>query len=382
MNNDAKQQLEQLRQAIDNTDSQLIELIKQRSELTKQVGDVKRHLQAPLYVPEREQQMISARRQQAEQMELSPDLVEDVLRRIIRESYRTQTAQATPTSCDLERPVVIVGGRGRLGTLFCRLFKQTGYTVKVIDKGDALSDITEHHPQLVVIAVPVNITAQVISELPKLPDDCVLADLTSIKHQPLQQMLAQHEGPVVGLHPMFGPSVPNLAKQLVVACEGRKAEAYQWLIAQFTNWGAHVEWVDSQAHDSSMGWIQVMRHLSTFVYGAHMAEEQADIAQLLQLSSPIYRMELMMVGRLFAQNADLYADIIQSHPEQFDVIKRYLARFQHTLDVLERGDKANFVETFQQVNGYFGEFAEQFLQESEALVQLSDDQRFRGAAIG
>ena len=125
-----------------------------------------------------------------------------------------------------------------------------------------------------------------------------------------------------------------------------------------------------------------MRHLSTFVYGAHMAEEQADIAQLLQLSSPIYRMELMMVGRLFAQNADLYADIIQSHPEQFDVIKRYLARFQHTLDVLERGDKANFVETFQQVNGYFGEFAEQFLQESEALVQLSDDQRFRGAATG
>ena len=205
MNNDAKQQLEQLRQAIDDTDSQLIELIKQRSELTKQVGDVKRHLQAPLYVPEREQQMISARRQQAEQMELSPDLIEDVLRRIIRESYRTQTAQATPTSCDLERPVVIVGGRGRLGSLFCRLFKQTGYTVKVIDKGDALSDITEHHPQLVVIAVPVNITAQVISELPKLPDDCVLADLTSIKHQPLQHMLAQHEGPVVGLHPMFGP---------------------------------------------------------------------------------------------------------------------------------------------------------------------------------
>jgi chorismate mutase/prephenate dehydrogenase len=382
MNYDAKQQLEQLRQAIDNTDAQLIELIKQRSELTKQVGDVKRHLQAPLYVPEREQQMISARRQQAEQMELSPDLIEDVLRRIIRESYRTQTAQATPTSCALERPVIIVGGRGRLGGLFCRLFKQTGYAVEVIDKGDALRDIAQYEPQLVIIAVPVNVTNQVISELPPLPNDCVLADLTSIKHQPLQHMLARHEGPVVGLHPMFGPSVPNLAKQLVVACEGRGAEAYQWLIAQLTNWGAHVEWVNAEAHDSSMGWIQVMRHLSTFVYGAHMAEEQADIAQLLQLSSPIYRMELMMVGRLFAQNAELYADIIQSHPEQFSIIKRYLARFQSTLEILERGDKANFVETFQHVNRYFGEFAEQFLQESEALVQLSDDQRFRGTTTG
>ena len=377
MNNDAKQQLEQLRQAIDNTDSQLIELIKQRSELTKQVGDVKRHLQAPLYVPEREQQMISARRQQAEQMELSPDLIEDVLRRIIRESYRTQTAQATPTSCDLERPIVIVGGRGRLGTLFCRLFKQTGYTVKVIDKGDALSDITEHHPQLVVIAVPVNITAQVISELPKLPDDCVLADLTSIKHQPLQQMLAQHEGPVVGLHPMFGPSVPNLAKQLVVACEGRKAEAYQWLIAQFTNWGAHVEWVDSQAHDSSMGWIQVMRHLSTFVYGAHMAEEQADIAQLLQLSSPIYRMELMMIGRLFAQNAELYADIIAANKGQFASIRRYLQQFSAIIDDIENGKKSDFISLFDEVSQYFGEFSSQFLKESESLVQLADDQRLK-----
>ncbi len=89
-----------------------------------------------------------------------------------------------------------------------------------------------------------------------------------------------------------------------------------------------------------------------------------------------------MVGRLFAQNAELYADIIQSHPEQFSIIKRYLARFQSTLEILERGDKANFVETFQHVNRYFGEFAEQFLQESEALVQLSDDQRFRGTTTG
>ena len=382
MNNDAKQQLEQLRAAIDNTDAQLIELIKQRSELTKQVGDVKRHLQAPLYVPEREQQMIAARRQQAEQMGLSADLIEDVLRRIIRESYRTQTAQATPTSSNLDRPIVIVGGHGRLGGLFCRLFQQTGYDVKVVEKGDALSDITDYQPQLVIIAVPVNVTEQVIDALPKLPHDCILADLTSIKDKPLQKMLAQHQGPVVGLHPMFGPSVPNLAKQLIVACEGREATACKWLIAQLTNWGAHVEWVNAQAHDRSMGWIQVMRHLSTFVYGAHMAEEQADIGQLLQLSSPIYRMELMMVGRLFAQNGELYADIIQSHPEQFAVIKRYLARFQHILETLEQGDKASFVECFQQVNQYFGEFAEQFLQESEALVQLSDDQRFRSAANG
>ena len=42
------------------------------------------------------------------------------------------------------------------------------------------------------------------------------------------------------------------------------------------------------------------------------AEENVQLEQLLALSSPIYRLELAMVGRLFAQDPQLYADIIMS----------------------------------------------------------------------
>ncbi|MDI8296325.1 hypothetical protein MJI53_23840, partial [Salmonella enterica subsp. enterica serovar Anatum] len=41
-------------------------------------------------------------------------------------------------------------------------------------------------------------------------------------------------------------------------------------------------------------------------------EENVQLEQLLALSSPIYRLELAMVGRLFAQDPQLYADIIMS----------------------------------------------------------------------
>ncbi|MFO6426374.1 hypothetical protein ACLBOM_11150 [Escherichia coli] len=37
------------------------------------------------------------------------------------------------------------------------------------------------------------------------PKDCILVDLASVKNGPLQAMLAAHDGPVLGLHPMFGP---------------------------------------------------------------------------------------------------------------------------------------------------------------------------------
>lgn len=371
------EQLKNLRDAIDRVDSQLVELIAERARITAQVGRVKRSLQQPLYVPEREQQLIAARRDYARQQGVAEDLVEDVLRRIIRESYKTQSAQATATSQQLQRPVVIVGGKGQLGQLLTKFFVNSGYQVETIDKDDAFSESLAKRAQLVLLAVPVNVTLRAVEELPELAADCVLADVTSIKAEPLAAMLAKHQGPVVGLHPMFGPSVHNLAKQLIVVTHGRHPRNYQWVIEQFVNWGAHIETISAEQHDTAMGWIQAMRHLSTYTYGLHMAEENADIESLVQLSSPIYRMELMMVGRLFAQNAELYADIICANQQQFTTIKRYLERFSAAIQLLENGDKERFIEQFNEVKAYFGSYATQFLEESESLVQLADDQRFR-----
>ena len=82
-----------------------------------------------------------------------------------------------------------------------------------------------------------------------------------------------------------------------------------------------------------------------------------------------------MVGRLFAQSPALYADIIMADPENFAMIRRYLARFADILDHLERHGKSFFVETFNQVAAWFGPDAEQFLQESSALLQRADDAR-------
>lgn len=50
-----------------------------------------------------------------------------------------------------------------------------------------------------------------------------------------------------------------------------------------------------------MAFIRALRHFATFAYGLHLAEENVQLEQLLALSSPIYRLELAMVGRLFAR---------------------------------------------------------------------------------
>lgn len=378
MNKTPQEKLDELRQSIDSTDEELIRLLAKREALTAEVGDVKKALRQPLYVPERENKMIQARKQKAIELGVSEDFVEDILRRIIRNSYQTQTGQASQTSATPERPVIVVGGKGALGAKFVELFEQTGYRTVIVDKGDAWPDgETLSHTQLVVISVPINQTEAVIASLPKLPDDCVLADITSTKEGPLKAMLSVHAGPVVGLHPMFGPTIKTFAKQLIVVTPGRRAEEYQWLMEQLSNWGAHLYQTDAEAHDEAMGWVQAFRHLSTFVYGLHMAKENVDIENLLNVSSPIYRMELMMVGRLFAQNPELYADIMLSHGERTESISRYLSLFSELLEVLKEGNKDELIHLYSEAQTYFGDFSQQFLKESEALVQLADDQRFK-----
>lgn len=75
-------------------------------------------------------------------------------------------------------------------------------------------------------------------------------------------MLDVHNGPVVGLHPMFGPDVPSLAKQVIVYCDGRGESEYQWLLEQFKIWGASLCQISAEQHDKGMTLIQALRHFT------------------------------------------------------------------------------------------------------------------------
>ena len=85
-NSDPMIALAPLRQQIDQLDSQLVELLAARAKVTAEVGRVKQQHALPLYVPEREAALLKARREQATMAGVSAELIEDVLRRVMRES--------------------------------------------------------------------------------------------------------------------------------------------------------------------------------------------------------------------------------------------------------------------------------------------------------
>ncbi|WP_375751213.1 bifunctional chorismate mutase/prephenate dehydrogenase [Vibrio sp. HN007] len=367
-------ELNELRDQIDEVDKQMVELLARRLALVEKVGEVKSEYGLPIYAPDREAAMLASRREEAAKKGVPPQLIEDILRRTMRESYASEKDSGFKCLNPELRSVVIVGGKGQLGGLFGKMFALSGYEVKVLgskdwDRADEILD----GAGLVVVTVPIHLTEGVIEKLSNLPEDCILCDFTSIKSKPLAKMLEVHQGPVVGLHPMFGPDVPSLAKQVIVYCDGRGSEQYQWLLEQFGIWGASLCQIDAEEHDHGMTLIQALRHFTSFAYGLHLSRENPNIDKLLQLSSPIYRLELAMVGRLFGQDPNLYGDIILSSKENIEMIKRFHQCFGEALKVLDSNDKEAFVESFNQVSDWFGDYSQQFMTESQNLLKQAND---------
>lgn len=366
-----------IRTQIDQVDQQLIALLAQRLSLVAEVGKIKHQHGLPVYAPDREAAMIAARREEAEKQGVPADLIEDVLRRVMRESYISENRHGFKATNPAIKKIVVVGGRGKLGGLFATYFERSGYYVERLDQGDwPKAEQIMVGAELVMVCVPIDKTTTVLEQLqPYLTESMILADLTSVKVEPLAKMLAVHQGAVVGLHPMFGPDITSFAKQVVACCHGRFAERYQWLLDQIRLWGAKIETIDAKEHDHAMTYIQALRHFSTFAYGLHLSQQPVKLSQLLALSSPIYRLELAMIGRLFAQDGALYADIIADKPENLAVIEALKQSFEQGLDFFKQQDKQGFIETFEQVHHWFGDYSAQFLKESRNLLQQANDLR-------
>ena len=295
-------------------------------------------------------------------------------RKAALQQLEKQKQVASP--CAVSRRIVVIGGKGQLGRRFVEVFNQAGHVTSVIEKDDwSNSAALFSQADLVLVAVPIHLTESVIERLGGLPEDCLLADITSIKQMPVDKMLEVHQGPVVGLHPMFGPDVEDFSEQTIVVCEGRSPEKSEWLIELLGRQNAKLHQVSALEHDQTMGIVQVLRHFSTVAYGVHLSQEDGRLQDILAMSSPIYRLELAMVGRLFAQSPDLYTEIIFSNSDNVSMMRRFIRRFEELLELIENKDKTGFKSAFMQTREWFGEYADKFLVESSQMLAAAHSVR-------
>jgi prephenate dehydrogenase len=185
---------------------------------------------------------------------------------------------------------ILVLGAGKMGSFFIDLLS-FDHEVAVYEKDakrlrftyncyrfQALDEIKEFKPELVINAVTVKYTLSAFKEvLPYLPDDCIISDIASVKTG-LKAFYEESGHPYVSTHPMFGPTFANLnqlsEENAIIISEGDYMgriffkDLYQRLdlnIYEYT----------FKEHDETVAYSLSIPFVSTFVFAAVMKHQDA-----------------------------------------------------------------------------------------------------------
>lgn len=366
--------LDSLTRELEQVDKLLIKLITRRLSLLHRIHEHKEALNYPLFQKEEESNLKDRIAQLSEKFGVKQELIEVVFRQITDESFRSHMRhhRNKRTPGESAKTVAIIGGTGGMGRFFARLFAERGHEVLISSELTELTPVeAASRADLVIISVPIAVTIDVIRQVaPHLKPGSCLMDVTSLKTGPLKAMLehAPANVEVLGTHPMFGPTVQSLLRQVVVLCPGRGATWLPWLRQFLESQGAVVKLTSPMNHDKMMSIIQVLRHFISIAMGKCLQTLDVDLEESLEFTSPIYRLELAMIGRLFAQNAALYADIEMQNPLTPRVVAEFLHSASTMAAVVVGGDREAFIDHFERTAQWFGDFRNRAMEESDYLI--------------
>lgn len=268
------------------------------------------------------------------------------------------------------RIIGVIGGRGEMGRLFSDFFRQCGYKVIAADVG-APPDAREviEASDMVLFAVPLHRTVPIIRDLlPYVHPRHLLMDLSSLKVAPVKEML-RSSSQVLGLHPMFGGRISSFEGQTLVACPVRiEREAWEFLRGLFTRMGIKVKECTPEEHDRMMSVIQVLFHMTTMLTGRVLRELGVDISDTLEYTSPSYRLEINLLGRIFAQNPALYSAITQMNPYTRNILTLLKEGLESYENWYGSENLEGFIEDFRKSADHLGPFCRTAYQESSAYL--------------
>lgn len=297
---------------------------------------------------------------------------ESVWASVVMSCFAALTAEFSSSVVNNVRPrqITVIGGRGRMGKFFTQQLTAAGHNVSVLEHEDwEYADSLLSKAELVLVSVPIERTVDVIKRAAKyLAPTTALADITSIKAQPVQAMLEYHMGSVMGLHPMFGPNIKSLSGQKVVVCPGRNDDSFQWFLKFIENKGGELIVCTPQEHDRVMAIVQAVRHFSRFSFGVFLAEEGIDLDRSLSMSSPNYRLEIDIVKSLFAQNPRLCVDIILATEDRCQAVERLAKMYSHLAKLVAQKDRAALIQEFEATQSFFAEDIVRPLKESDYVL--------------
>jgi prephenate dehydrogenase len=175
---------------------------------------------------------------------------------------------------------------------------------------------------LVLLCVPIAAMPEALRAIrPHLNGRQVLADIASVKVQPMSQMQEAYAGPVVGTHPLFGPESSGDLR--VALCPGVQAGEEDLLLVEdvFTRIGCAVFRTTAQEHDEAAAYIQGLNFVSSAAYFAALAEHP----EFLPFLTPSFQRRKEAARAMLTDDGQLFAALFEANPASQNAVRSYRA---------------------------------------------------------
>jgi len=264
----------------------------------------------------------------------------------------------------------IIGGTGSMGQWFRKFFSDAGHTVLISGRKTELTpaDITKKC-EIIILSLPIDVAISISGEIgPLLSDTQLLMDLCSLKEKIMKSMLGNTSADVIGTHPLFGPFTDSIKGQNVILCPGRGERQSKWLENEYISKGAFVTVMDPSVHDRHMAVVQGLTHFVSICMGRTLQKMNMDAGSALSCSTPVFRINYDLIGRLFAQDLDLYKSIINNNKYFNDVFEVFLSSVYEGKSALLSGHDDGGSLYLENIREFFKGSCKEALKESNKII--------------
>lgn len=354
--------LEDLRQKLSSIDSELIELVARRKAVVDEIGKRKQQAGRATRDFEREKEVMELARKKAQSVGIDPQLAEEILTTLIRSSLAHQERSRVVAEAKGEgRRVLVIGGAGKMGSWFVDFFLSQGFETTIADTTCEDSDqvFAEWRDagldfDIIVVATPMAISGEILTELAELKPTGLIFDIGSLK-TPLKAgltALARAGCRVTSLHPMFGPDTELLSGRHLVFADAGVSDATAEAKELFS--ATMVEQLDMglEEHDRLIAYVLGLSHALNIAFFTALADSGEAAPKLAKLSSTTFDAQLLVSQAVARENPHMYFEI--QHLNQFgsSPLDALCTSADQIRRLVAEGDEQGFVDLMKKGREY------------------------------
>ncbi len=355
--------LAKLRGELGEVDRTLLVVAAKRQQLASEIGRVKTDLGLATRDYGQEKEVIQRSHRTAHELGLSAGLAERLMTDLIRASLAIQERDhLVDRARGNGRPVLIIGGAGRMGRWFVQFLASQGFEVEVADPAGAVEGYphvkdwrTSHlDHDIVIVTAPLSETAVILREMARRPPRGLVFDVSSLKG-PLREsfgLLVESGAKATSVHPMFGPDTELLSGRHVIFVDLGVPEATREARALFAPTMATQVEMDLESHDRLIAYVLGLSHAVNIAFFTALAESREAVPRLAELSSTTLDAQLEVSRQVASENPHLYFEIQALNDYGTESLGALLHAVERLQSVVRASDENGFVALMERGRAY------------------------------